>query len=601
MKKLFLTLILVLFVIPFGMSQELPSYVPTNGLVAYYPFNGNANDVSGNGYHGTVNGATLTPDRNDVQNSSYGFDGLDDYISINSNNNQLDFFGNCCITISAWIKLDNNDNQYGILTNSDYNNIHQQYALKVDSNSKLYFLAGDKLFESNGINYSSSNINNGQWTHTLVSYDGNKLKLYLNGNLDYENQIIDNFPESPSSVAFIGNSWGANNDFFPGQIDDVGIWNRALTEQEIQNLYTSSTGDIILNGVVSAENNQIKNIADPTDHKDAVTKSYLQAKIDELILRIENIENGVIPDSPIVFSLGIDSVSGYSTPGNTVTAYAINGDILGTAIAQIESFSNYMILDDFTDRVPTGTNYEKLTYYDTYTDAGSIDGSRFEINRLTTDYGGGILFYGTLELNSQDDKNVFRLSDSDGLPFKFNSFYLDQLESNGTYNFTEFSGTADPGQTVEIYIGGNLFNSTVSDENGEWNIPFDNIPEGSNSIEIIGGVHYGPSLKVTFDNSHEVIFRKELSSIFSFDGDTNLEFFEGFDTSGTKSFNIDNVEWVDFESHYTKAKITDINLDQIDSNFDVSFAPQQTSGSSVLLSSTDEYGTESDKVGVTID
>ncbi|GIR50183.1 MAG: hypothetical protein CM15mP58_22800 [Burkholderiaceae bacterium] len=75
-------------------------------------------------------------------------------------------------------------------------------------------MAGDKLFESNGINYSSSNINNGQWAHTLVSYDGNKLKLYLNGNLDYENQIIDNFPESPSSVAFIGNSWGANNDFF---------------------------------------------------------------------------------------------------------------------------------------------------------------------------------------------------------------------------------------------------------------------------------------------------------------------------------------------------------------------------------------------------
>lgn len=92
MKKLFLTLNLVLFVIPFGISQDLPAYVPTNGLVAYYPFNGNANDESGNGHHGTVNGATLTSDRNDVQNSSYSFDGLDDYISINSNNNQLDFF-----------------------------------------------------------------------------------------------------------------------------------------------------------------------------------------------------------------------------------------------------------------------------------------------------------------------------------------------------------------------------------------------------------------------------------------------------------------------------------------------------------------------------
>ena len=289
MKKLFLNLTLVFFVIPFGISQDLPSYVPTNGLVAYYPFNGNANDASGNGNHGTVNGATLTPNRNDIQNSSYGFDGLDNYISINSNNNQLDFFGNCCITISAWIKLDNNDNQYSILTNSDYNNIHQQYALKVDSNSKLYFLAGDKLFESNGINYSSSNVNNGQWTHTLVSYDGNKLKLYLNGNLDYENQIIDNFPESPSSVAFIGNSWGANNDFFPGQIDDVGIWNRALTEQEIQNLYTSFTGDIILNGLVSAENNQIRNVADPTHAQDAATKNYTysKAEVDALIANLQ--------------------------------------------------------------------------------------------------------------------------------------------------------------------------------------------------------------------------------------------------------------------------------------------------------------------------
>ena len=288
MKKIFLTLILVLFVIPLGISQDLPSYVPTNGLVAYYPFNGNANDESGNGNHGTVNGASLTSDRNDVQNSSYSFDGLDDYISINSNNNQLDFFGNCCITISAWIKLDNANKQYSILTNSDYNNIHQQYALKVESNSKLYFLAGDKLFESNGINYSSSSINNGQWTHTLVSYDGNKLKLYLNGNLDYENQIIDNFPESPSSVAFIGNSWGANNDFFPGQIDDVGIWNRALTEKEIQNLYTSSTGDIKLNGIVSAENNQIKNLEDPTHPQDAVTKNYTysKAEVDALINEI---------------------------------------------------------------------------------------------------------------------------------------------------------------------------------------------------------------------------------------------------------------------------------------------------------------------------
>ena len=48
MKRIFFTLTLVLFVIPFGISQDLPSYVPTDWLVAYYPFNGNVNDTSGN-------------------------------------------------------------------------------------------------------------------------------------------------------------------------------------------------------------------------------------------------------------------------------------------------------------------------------------------------------------------------------------------------------------------------------------------------------------------------------------------------------------------------------------------------------------------------
>jgi hypothetical protein len=47
-----------------AVAQTIPSYVPTNGLVGYWPFNGNANDESGNGNNGTVNGATLTSDRN---------------------------------------------------------------------------------------------------------------------------------------------------------------------------------------------------------------------------------------------------------------------------------------------------------------------------------------------------------------------------------------------------------------------------------------------------------------------------------------------------------------------------------------------------------
>lgn len=57
-----------------------------NGLIAYYPFTGNANDVSGNGFHGVVrNGAFPTTDRFGNPNSAFYFDGIDDYIEINDN------------------------------------------------------------------------------------------------------------------------------------------------------------------------------------------------------------------------------------------------------------------------------------------------------------------------------------------------------------------------------------------------------------------------------------------------------------------------------------------------------------------------------------
>ena len=108
MKQIYLLLMTLLLVHVQVFGQSVPSYVPTNGLVGWWGFNGNAQDGSGNGNHGTVNGATLTTDRFGNQNGAYSFDGVDDFISVSecvqiplSSNNR---------TCSFWIKSNIIDN-----------------------------------------------------------------------------------------------------------------------------------------------------------------------------------------------------------------------------------------------------------------------------------------------------------------------------------------------------------------------------------------------------------------------------------------------------------------------------------------------------------
>ena len=91
-----LKLLFVIIIIVF--SNTLLSQIPTNGLVGYWPFSGNANDSSGNNLNGTVNGAVLTEDRFGNSSSAFNFDGIDDYILVNDDdllsfpNNEFTFF-----------------------------------------------------------------------------------------------------------------------------------------------------------------------------------------------------------------------------------------------------------------------------------------------------------------------------------------------------------------------------------------------------------------------------------------------------------------------------------------------------------------------------
>ncbi|MDR9488701.1 hypothetical protein, partial [Salibacter sp.] len=88
-KKLLFFAILILFTLS-GNTQTLPPNVPSNGLIAWYPFNGNANDESTFNNDGVPSGGVaLTTDRFGNSNSAYYFDGVDDFIEVDTTNNLL--------------------------------------------------------------------------------------------------------------------------------------------------------------------------------------------------------------------------------------------------------------------------------------------------------------------------------------------------------------------------------------------------------------------------------------------------------------------------------------------------------------------------------
>ena len=205
--------------------------IPTNGLVAYYPFNGNANDESGNGNNGTVNGATLTTDRKGNVNKAYSFDGND---NINGNWN-----GNLSnMTVSFW--------HYSILqasrtypcfiniyqTSNNLNGFHINTS-RVDGN-KYYF----SMHNYNTVLFGGLNdLNN--WHHIVLTYSNGTAKIYVDNFLVNTLNNINPNNLSVLNKFYIGQEYsGAQSyTYFDGKIDDIRIYNRVLSVNEIENLY----------------------------------------------------------------------------------------------------------------------------------------------------------------------------------------------------------------------------------------------------------------------------------------------------------------------------------------------------------------------------
>jgi hypothetical protein len=230
------------YIIPGIKKVGNPPSTINNGLVAYYPFNGNANDESGNGRNGTIYGnVNLTQDRKGINNSAY------DWPNTNSGFNS-----------NSYIDLPNMDNNFGnslsismwVLKYSNPVQIDPRIFGRGESGIIGYLSSSRlKLYIGIGIGLDFTNpLGEDQWIHIAYTVDGNLglAKFYINGVVVHSYQggapVINplfsgsDMGTTPwnlgrkSISAF--NGWG-------GKLDEVRFYNRALTQEEITYLYNN--------------------------------------------------------------------------------------------------------------------------------------------------------------------------------------------------------------------------------------------------------------------------------------------------------------------------------------------------------------------------
>ena len=206
----------------------------TDGLVAHYKFDGNANDSSGNGNNGVVHGATLTTDRFGNANSAYSFDGIDDYVAVLSSA-ELKGVANNNMTFSVWIRPDGWCDETLPIICKDPGYIWQfSSARGYTENAPFDTLVGCRLYEDD---FSlGRNIEFGQWQHWAVSVSANRIIVCLNGEIVIDEECSITQSSSGDSNLLIGSnpSFDVN---FSGAMDDLRIYNRALSAAEVKALY----------------------------------------------------------------------------------------------------------------------------------------------------------------------------------------------------------------------------------------------------------------------------------------------------------------------------------------------------------------------------
>ena len=233
-------LFLVAMVLLLDCCKKHNSDTLSIGLIAYYPFNGNAKDASGYNHDGTINGAVPAADIAGNQNQAFYFNGTDSYISLAS---PVDFTGLNEYTFSLWAKpTEIPQGPGGIIFNvgSDFSDYTQ--GLTYQSQTSM-FAGSYNLGTNPGQSYSKTCcFDPNQWIYVAMTRDTSSVSLYINGTLvatqstSAVNGQAANYGTGTTAAIIGARSNLKYGYFFAGIIDEVRIYNRALSAVEISQL-----------------------------------------------------------------------------------------------------------------------------------------------------------------------------------------------------------------------------------------------------------------------------------------------------------------------------------------------------------------------------
>ncbi len=256
MKKLILLTGWLIFTLFLGKShaQNL-----CDSLILYYPCSGNAHDASGHGFDGIVSGATLTADRNGNPNSAYTFRGNTDYINLPQSpvlKPQFPF------SVSSWVFFNKTDNLYQVFTSDYYTGAYSGCwigltAWNGDTVLNMSYgdggMVGDPFARRSKI--GTTHINKEQWYHVVAVFRGPAdMDLYLDGvneqgtyDGDGTGIYYTNHPGSIGRHCF-STYVPAEASYMNGKLDEIAFWNRALTQEDITELFTVGIGGAAIAG-----------------------------------------------------------------------------------------------------------------------------------------------------------------------------------------------------------------------------------------------------------------------------------------------------------------------------------------------------------------